>query len=217
MGSGFIAQMARVPGMKVVALADPDVGAARQAFLQTGLAAEQIKEASTPGQAEEAIRAGKRVVTGSCSLVAQLESVDLVTDVTPSPAFGAEMAYAGIQHGKKVVLINIEADVTVGRILQKKAREAGVLYSVSSGDEPGCLMELYEFVTGLGYELMVIGKGKNNYFFQQAKIFMDVSEEVIQIKNGVPNDLPRPMKRNVSSTIDMVKFNSILGKPFFTH
>jgi predicted homoserine dehydrogenase-like protein len=102
------------------------------------------------------------VVTGSYRLAAQLEAVDIVTDVTPSPASGAETAYACIQHGKDVVLVNIEADVTVGRILSKLARQAGVLYSVSSGDEPGCLMELYDFVTTLGYEVMVIGKGKNN-------------------------------------------------------
>jgi len=50
----------------------------------------------------------------------------------------------------------------VGRMLKKLARDAGVLYSVSSGDEPGCLMELYDFVNTLGYEIIVIGKGKNN-------------------------------------------------------
>jgi predicted homoserine dehydrogenase-like protein len=88
--------------------------------------------------------------------------VDIITDVTPSPAIGAETARAGIRNGKDVVLVNIEADVTVGRALKKLAQDAGALYSVSSGDEPGCLMELYDFVGSLGYELIVIGKGKNN-------------------------------------------------------
>jgi predicted homoserine dehydrogenase-like protein len=110
----------------------------------------------------DGLRAGKRVVTGSYALAAQLEAVDIVADVTPSPAIGAETACACIQHGKDVVMVNIEADVTVGRILNRLAREAGVLYTVSSGDEPGCLMELYDFVTSLGWELMVMGKGKNN-------------------------------------------------------
>jgi predicted homoserine dehydrogenase-like protein len=88
--------------------------------------------------------------------------VDIVADVTPSPATGAETAWACIEHGKDVVLVNIEADVTVGRILNRLARQAGVLYTVSSGDEPGCLMELWDFVSTLGYEPIVIGKGKNN-------------------------------------------------------
>jgi predicted homoserine dehydrogenase-like protein len=83
-------------------------------------------------------------------------------DVTPSPGSGAETAAACIQNGKDVVLVNIEADVTVGRELKRLADRAGVLYTVSSGDEPGCLMELWDFVTSLGYEPVVIGKGKNN-------------------------------------------------------
>ena len=162
MGSGFVAQVAQVPGMEISVLADADTGAAWQALAASGVDRGEIVETPEAGVAMDALRAGKRVVTGDYTLAARLEAVDLVTDVTPSPATGAETAYAAIQYGKDVVLINIEADVTVGRILKKLAREAGVLYSVSSGDEPGCLMELYDFVTSLGWEPIVIGKGKNN-------------------------------------------------------
>ncbi len=161
-GSGFVAQVAHMPGMMVNVVADTDVAAARAAFQATGVPAELIVEANAPGQAMDALRAGRRVVTGDYRLAAQLEAVDIVADVTPSPAIGAETAYACIRHGKDVVMVNIEADVTVGRILKKLAREAGVLYTVSSGDEPGCLAELYDYVTTLGMEPIVIGKGKNN-------------------------------------------------------
>jgi len=162
MGSGFVAAVSHVPGMRVCVLADADTGAARDALLRAGVDAGDIREASTVGPAADALRAGKRVVTGSYTLAAQLPDVDVVVDVTPSPAIGAETAYAAISHGKDVVLVNIEADVTVGRALRSLAERAGVLYTVSSGDEPGCLMELYDFVTTLGYETIVIGKGKNN-------------------------------------------------------
>jgi predicted homoserine dehydrogenase-like protein len=162
MGSGLVAAVAHVPGMEVSVLADADTQAAWQTLVATGTEPQAIVEANSPGPAMDALRAGKRVVTGSYTLAAQLEAVDVLTDVTPSPATGAETAYAGIQYGKDVVLVNIEADVTVGRVLKKLACGAGVLYSVSSGDEPGCLMELYDFVGSLGYELIVIGKGKNN-------------------------------------------------------
>jgi len=162
MGSGFVAQMRYVPGMEVIVLGDPEVESARAAFVAAGVAPDRIVETDAPGPAMDALRAGKRVVTGSNTLAAQLEDVDIVADVTWSPAVGAETAHACIRHGKDVVLINIEADVTVGHMLHKLAREADVLYTVSSGDEPGCLMELYDFVTSLGYEVVVIGKGKNN-------------------------------------------------------
>jgi predicted homoserine dehydrogenase-like protein len=110
----------------------------------------------------DALQSGMRVITSSYGLASELEAVDIVADLTPSPAIGAETAYACIQHGKDVVMVNIEADVTVGRILKRLAAEAQVLYTVSSGDEPGCLMELWDFVVSLGYEPIVIGKGKNN-------------------------------------------------------
>ncbi len=162
MGSGFVTQMRLVPGMEVTVLADSDVDAARRAFLDNGIAAADIVETSSVSVAAGALKKGKRVITPAYDLAAQLDDVDIVTDVTWSPAIGAETADACIRHGKDIVLINIEADVTVGHILNKRAQDAGVLYTVSSGDEPGCLMELVDFVTNLGYEIMVIGKGKNN-------------------------------------------------------
>ncbi len=162
MGSGFVAAMAHVPGMVVSALANADVADAIAAYVAAGVPRDAIVEADTPGAASDAIAAGKRVVTADPTLLARLDALDIVTDSTWSPAIGAEVAHACIQNGKDVVLINIEADVTVGRILKKLAAEAGTLYTVSSGDEPGCLMELYDFVTTLGYEVIAIGKGKSN-------------------------------------------------------
>src|SRR5690606_28221878 len=162
MGSGFVAQMAHVPGMEVAVLADPDVEAARQAFLATGLDEDAIAEAETVPQAHAALRRGQRVVTPDITLAARLDPIDVITDVTPSPASGAATALAALENGKNVVLVNIEADVTVGPMLKRLAAGAGLLYSVSSGDEPGCLMELVDFVTSLGFEPIVIGKGKNN-------------------------------------------------------
>ncbi len=162
MGSGFVTQVSHVPGMKIAVLADTDTVRARDVFIKTGIDSGMIIETDKPGKAEDAVRGGKCVVTADYSLASKLEVIDIITDATPSPLTGAESAYAGIQEGKDVVLINIEADVTVGRILKKLAEKNGVLYSVSSGDEPGCLMELWDFVNSLGYEPIVIGKGKNN-------------------------------------------------------
>ncbi len=162
MGSGFVAQVAQMPGMAVTMLADSNVRLAHDAFLATGVQPDDISETDSPSRAMDALRKGRRVITGRYDLTAQLEDVDIVADVTPSPATGAETAFACITHGKPVVMVNIEADVTVGRILKKLAEKAGVLYTVSSGDEPGCLAELYDYVTTLGFEPIVIGKGKNN-------------------------------------------------------
>jgi predicted homoserine dehydrogenase-like protein len=162
MGSGFVTQVSHVPGMIVNLLADHDIIKARTTYLDLGIQPVNIVETDDIDRAEDALRNGKFVVTPSYTLASQLPSVDIVADVTPSPSIGAETAHSCIENGKDIVLVNIEADVTVGRILKKLATERGVLYTVSSGDEPGCLMELWDFVTMLGYEPIVIGKGKNN-------------------------------------------------------
>jgi predicted homoserine dehydrogenase-like protein len=167
-GSGFVRQVSLMKGMVVNLLADPDVKLARQVFMDCGVPSAQIVEAEKQSTAMDALRAGKKVVTSSYALAAQLEAVDIVADVTPSPASGAETAYSCILNHKDVVMVNIEADVTVGRILKRLSKEAGILYTVSSGDEPGCLMELWDFVTSLGYEPIVMGKGKNNPLNPQA-------------------------------------------------
>ena len=162
MGSGFLAAVAYVPGMDVRVLADISLEEARRVFSSVKVPSDMVVESGSVNKANDALRKGKYVITDSYSLAAQLEEIDLVVDVTPSPAIGAETAFSCIENGKDVVMVNIEADVTVGRILRRKAEKAGVLYTVSSGDEPGCLMELWDFVNTLGYEPIAIGKGKNN-------------------------------------------------------
>ena len=161
-GGGFVTQVSRMKGMIVNLLADTDTGLARQVLESTGIPADSIVETDSVPRAQDALQRGKRVVTGSYGLAAQLRDVDIVVDVTPSPAIGAETAWSCIQNRKNVVLVNIEADVTVGRILKKLADKAGILYTVSNGDEPGCLMELWEYVQTLGFQPIAIGKGKNN-------------------------------------------------------
>ncbi len=161
-GSGFVRQVSHMAGMRISVLADPDTRRAWEALLACQCPAGLIVETDSPGAAMDALRAGKRVISGSYALAAQLDDVDIVADATPFPASGAETAWSCIQHHKDVVMVNIEADVTIGQILKKLAGQAGILYTVSSGDEPGCLMELWDFVVSLGYEPIVIGKGKSN-------------------------------------------------------
>ena len=163
MGSGFLAAMSQVPGMTVAAVCDEDLGLCRRAVIELGgVDPADVVVTDNLDEANRAVNQGKTVVTGSQDLLCSIDALDVITDVTPSPASGIAVAEKAFRNKKDVVLINIEADVTAGAMLRKKAAEAGVLYSVSSGDEPGCLMELWDFVQCLGYEPIVIGKGKNN-------------------------------------------------------
>jgi len=46
--------------------------------------------------------------------------------------------------------------------LALRARQKGVIYTLVAGDEPGSIKELYDFADALGFEIVTIGKGKNN-------------------------------------------------------
>jgi len=67
-----------------------------------------------------------------------------------------------MRHGKHVVMLNVEADVTIGRFLREEARKAGVVYTGAAGDEPAAALEIIGFAQSLGLEIVAAGKGKNN-------------------------------------------------------
>lgn len=152
MGRGFIAQVAGIPGMKVAAVADIDPARAMTAFREAGQEpVEGINDSlGRPGVTDDAVD------------VARSDNVDVVVEATGVPEIGARVAYEAIHSGKHVVMLNVEADVTIGPILNRMARSAGVVYTGSAGDEPGAIMELYDFARSLGFEVVVAGKGKNN-------------------------------------------------------
>ncbi|MBP0685677.1 hypothetical protein J8J21_21780, partial [Mycobacterium tuberculosis] len=64
--------------------------------------------------------------------------------------------------GKHLVMMNVEADVTIGAYLKSEADRLGVTYSLGAGDEPSSCMELIEFVSAMGHPIVAAGKGKNN-------------------------------------------------------
>ena len=90
------------------------------------------------------------------------EHIDVVIDATGKPAVGAEIGLTAMEHGKHLVMMNVEADVTIGAYLKREAKRLGVVYTLGAGDEPSSCMELVNFVQGLGYPIVAAGKGKNN-------------------------------------------------------
>lgn len=104
----------------------------------------------------------KLIVTDDLAVLFVLDDVDVIVDATGSPEAGAYIASNAISSKKHIVSLNVEADVTIGPLLKKMADEAGVVYTVSAGDEPAALKELYDFADALGLEVIAAGKGKNN-------------------------------------------------------
>ncbi|MBD1381751.1 NAD(P)H-dependent oxidoreductase [Metabacillus arenae] len=162
MGRGMISQIENMKGMRVVATADLYTKFIQQAYLKAGVKEQSIILTDRIEEAEKAIEQGKVVGTVDSDLVTSLPSVDVIVDATGIPNLGAEIAWKAILNKKHIVMLNVEADVTVGPLLKQMADASGVVYTGSAGDEPGAVMELYDFADAIGFEIVALGKGKNN-------------------------------------------------------
>ena len=143
-------------------VADIQLDNARNALLHAGIPEEEIKVAKTGSEASDYIKAGKYVITEDADVAVAADGIPCIVDATGVTEIGARLAVNSIKAHKHIVMLNVEADVVVGPLLYKMAKEEGVIYSGSAGDEPGAVMELYDFATALGFDVLVIGKGKNN-------------------------------------------------------
>ena len=162
MGSGMVHVTHRMPGMETFAVADLDLERPRGTFKALGIPASRIKTTNRKSEAEDALLSGNYVVTEDAVLLSQLDSLDAVVEATGSTEVGAQVAWACVQNCKNVTMLNVETDVTVGIFLHTMARRTGCVYTVASGDEPGECKALYDFACALGFEVVCVGKGKNN-------------------------------------------------------
>jgi predicted homoserine dehydrogenase-like protein len=159
MGQGLTNQIVNsIPGMRMVAAYNRRVQRAIDMFAYAGKDGAVV--ATTQGELEDAIRAGKPVVTEDVYLLTRSEQIDVLVDVTGSVEFGAHFVLDAFKHKKDVVLMNAEIDATIGPILQTYAAKYGAMMAACEGDEPGVQMNLYRWVKGLGLIPRVIGNIK---------------------------------------------------------
>lgn len=162
MGRGLINQMATISGMRPSICVDEKPQKAIDALIAAGVSSENIIFTNSKSKALEALEKDKFIVSEDYSIGLELEKIDAFVDATGNPPFGAKLAFDAINNKKHIIMLNVETDAVVGPILYKMARENGVIYTGTKGDEPGAILELADFAVGSGFELLVAGKGKNN-------------------------------------------------------
>ena len=162
MGTDLLTGVAHMDGIEVAAVSTrtPErvLDAAKIAYDETGHA----KEVSNASEMTAAIEEGKIAATDDLDMLLKNELVDVIVDATGYPEAGAEIGYKTLQNNKHVVMMNVEADVTIGPYLKHEAEKRGLIYTLGAGDEPSSCMELIEFVSALGHNVVAAGKGKNN-------------------------------------------------------
>ncbi|QPC86759.1 homoserine dehydrogenase [Mesorhizobium sp. NBSH29] len=161
MGTDLVTQGMLMRGIRIVAISTRRPHTARVAIRIAYGDEAMACEAETASQVTSCIEAGKIAITSNDLLVTN-PLVDVVIDATGKPGVAAHFDLMAMEHGKHLVMMNVEADVTIGAYMRSEAERLGVIYSVGAGDEPSSCMELIEFVTALGFDIVSAGKGKNN-------------------------------------------------------
>ncbi len=162
MGTDIVTQCDQMAGITVAAIAEINIKAAERALAIAGRPAGSHVVASGKPAFETALKQGLTAITEDAQAVCTSDAIDVVIDATGRPAVGAEIGLTAMEHGKHLVMMNVEADVTIGAYLQREAKRLGVVYTLGAGDEPSSCMELINFVSSLGYPIVAAGKGKNN-------------------------------------------------------
>ena len=154
-GSMFLAQARTTPGIHVVAVADLSPGRARGALGVTGWSAERADARSC----SDAVKHGTTHVTDDAMKVITAAETEIVIDATGSPSAGIAHALACCEHGKHIVMVNVEADALAGPLLAKRAARSGIVYSLAYGDQPALICEMVDWARAAGFEVVAAGKG----------------------------------------------------------
>ncbi len=163
MGRGMAAQMTEMVGMNPAVVIDINLDNAKRAYLDSGYKeGEDFVVVETVDEANKALGEGKFVVSTNNEVATKSDIIDCAVDATGVPEVGAKVALDAINAGKDICMLNVETDVCIGHILKKLADNAGVVYTGSAGDEPGAVIEMFDYAKGLGFDVKVVGKGKNN-------------------------------------------------------
>jgi predicted homoserine dehydrogenase-like protein len=162
MGTDIIVQLSLMPGLRLGAVSEVRTDRVMDAALLAGHHRDNVVLAKTASDIDRAVEHGKLAITDDLAALAAAGRIDVVIDATGNPNTGTTFALDAIHHGKHVVMLNVEADITIGRHLKAAAESAGVVYTGAMGDEPACALELIGFAQSLGLKIVCAGKGKNN-------------------------------------------------------
>lgn len=203
MGAGLIHIVDKMPGMEMRVISDIDPSRPIQVLEGMGIDRSSIVVTNVHSEAEDAVRKNKYVVTEDAFLLGGMASLDNVVEATGITEIGAKFAWTRITNGLNIVMLNVETDVTVGVLLSRIAQKTGAVYTVASGDEPAVCKMLYDFSRTLGFEVVCLGKGKNN------PLNLECTPEICREEAISKRMNPRMLSSFVDGTKTMVEMAAV--------
>lgn len=152
-GSMFISQIHRTKGMHLLGIADLSTDRAEASLARVDFPSKPTKSL------KEAYEKGTTALLTNSAELMEFGGLDVVIEATGNPVVGIRHALLACQHKKHIVMVNVEADVLAGPLLARKAKEAGIIYSMAYGDQPVIICELVDWARTAGFDIVCAGKG----------------------------------------------------------
>ena len=181
-GTMFLAQARLTAGLHVVGVADLDVARATRQLTGAGWDAATIGATSLG----DAIKTRRTHVTPDADALIALPEIEVIVEATGIPGAGIHHALAAIAHGKHIVMVNVEADALAGPLLARKAKMAGVVYSLAWGDQPALICEHVDWARTCGFKVIAAGKGTRyepHYHQSTPDTLWDILDKYLKIED----------------------------------
>ena len=154
-GTMYLSQARLTAGTHVVAVADLEVARARSQLQTAGWPAELYAATSL----DDAHKRRATFITADADAMIADPRIEVIVEATGVPGAGIHHALAAIKNGKHIVMVNVEADAVAGPLLARKAKAAGVVYSLAWGDQPALICEHVDWARAAGFKVICAGKG----------------------------------------------------------
>lgn len=154
-GTMFLAQARRTPGLHILGIADLAPDRAKANLRYCGWEEERFSAATL----DEAARSGATCVLEDSAALLRHPALEVAIEATGDPKVGIRHCLQAIAERKHIVMVNVEADVVAGPLLARRAKEAGVVYSLAYGDQPALICEHVDWARACGFEVVAAGKG----------------------------------------------------------
>ena len=154
-GTMYLSQARLTAGTHIVGVADLDVVRAKS---QLNTANWPVEAYAATSLADAHKRRTTFVMDSAEALIADPQ-IEVIVEATGVPGAGIHHCLQAIANGKHIVMVNVEADAVAGPLLARKAKAAGVVYSLAWGDQPALICEHVDWARAAGFKVICAGKG----------------------------------------------------------
>jgi predicted homoserine dehydrogenase-like protein len=154
-GTMFLSQARLTKGLHIVAVADLDVARARNQLATAGWPSASYEASSF----DDAHKTRATIITADAMAMIADPRIEVIVEATGIPGAGITHCLKAIENGKHIVMVNVEADAVAGPLLARRAKAAGVVYSLAWGDQPALICEQVDWARAAGFKVICAGKG----------------------------------------------------------